>query len=108
MDREGIASYLKINRDTVERAFIHVGSRTPLCRKMQEDVCLPADYTHPHRSVTGIRCRCRVRIYLPDEACDVPVVDCSELPTNPGPAVTSAAQTIAAEVIRTDRLSVPL
>jgi hypothetical protein len=41
-------------------------------------VHLATDYIHPI-SRGG---RCRVRVYLPDEELDAPVVVCSELPTN--------------------------
>jgi hypothetical protein len=57
---------------------------------------LASDYIHP----TPYRGRCRVRIYVPDDASDAPVVICSEVPNNPGQSVTGAAERIAAEVIR--------
>jgi hypothetical protein len=38
------------------------------------------DYIHP----TPRGGRCRVRIYLPEEEQDAPVVTCSELPNNGG------------------------
>ena len=63
---------------------------------------LAADYLHPFESVSGIRSRCRIRVYLPEqehEEHDAPVVVCSELPENPGIPVTGAAEHIAAEVI---------
>ena len=65
---------------------------------------LAADYLHPFESVSGIRSRCRIRVYLPEqehEEHDAPVVVCSELPENPGIPVTGAAEHIAAEVIMT-------
>jgi hypothetical protein len=52
--------------------------------------------------------RCRVRIYLPEEEQDAPVVICSELPNNGGTSVTYAAEQLAAEVIRSHRLPTPL
>jgi hypothetical protein len=52
--------------------------------------------------------RCRVRIYLPEEEQDAPVVICSELPNNGGTSVTYAAQQLAAEVIRSHELPTPL
>jgi len=55
---------------------------------------LAADYLHPFESVSGIRSRCRIRVYLPEqehEEHDAPVVVCSELPENPGIPVTGAA-----------------
>ncbi len=48
---------------------------------------------------------CRVRIYLPDDERDAPVVICSELPNNEGSSVTYSSHQIAAEVIRYHRLS---
>ena len=35
---------------------------------------------------------CRVRVYVPEENEDAPVVLCSELPTNTGLSVTEAAE----------------
>ncbi|MDP9458595.1 MAG: hypothetical protein M3Q49_06425 [Actinomycetota bacterium] len=65
---------------------------------------LVADYTHP----TPHQGRCRVRIYLPEEERDAPVVVCSELPDNRGMSVTNAAERIAAEVIKRHGLAVPV
>jgi hypothetical protein len=52
--------------------------------------------------------KCRVRIYLPEEEQDAPVVICSELPNNGGTSVTYAAERLAAEVIRSHRSRTPL
>jgi hypothetical protein len=60
---------------------------------------LAADYVHPFESPSGIRSRCRIRVYLPAQGQDGAVVICSELPENPGIPVTGAAENIAAEVI---------
>jgi hypothetical protein len=65
---------------------------------------LATDYIHP----TPRAGRCRVRIYLPDEDQDAPVVICSELPTNEGASVTNIAEQLAAEVIRYHRLPAPV
>src|SRR5918999_602643 len=65
---------------------------------------LAADYIHP----TPQGGRCRVRIYVPEEGRDAPVVLCTELPNNPGTSVTNAAEQIAAEVISGHRLPTPL
>lgn len=65
---------------------------------------LATDYIHP----TPRGGRCRVRIYLPDEDQDTPVVICSELPTNEGASVTNIAEQLAAEVIRYHRLPAPV
>ena len=63
-----------------------------------------SDYIHP----TPRGGRCRVRIYLPEEEQDAPVVICSELPNNGGTSVTYAAEQLAAEVISSHRLPTPL
>jgi hypothetical protein len=59
-------------------------------------VHLATDYIHP----TPRGGRCRVRVWLPEDERDVPVVVCTELPTNEGPSITYAAEQLAAEVIR--------
>jgi hypothetical protein len=50
----------------------------------------------------------RTHIYLPEGAQDAPVVICSELPNNGGTSITYAAEQLAAEVIRSNRLPTPL
>jgi hypothetical protein len=65
---------------------------------------LATDYIHP----TPRGGRCRVRIYLPEEEIDAPLVVCSELPTNEGASITYAAEQLAAEVIRYHRLPAPV
>jgi hypothetical protein len=65
---------------------------------------LATDYIHP----TPRGGRCRVRVYLPEEDQDAPVVICSELPTNEGASVTNIAEQLAAEVIRYHRLHAPV
>jgi predicted acyl esterase len=52
--------------------------------------------------------RFRIRIFLPEEEQNAPVVICSELPNNRGTSVTYAAEQLAAEVIRSYRLPTPL
>src|SRR3712207_8217287 len=54
-----------------------------------------SDYIHP----TPRGGRCRVRVYLPEDKRDAPVVICSELPNNDGSSITYSAHQIAAEVI---------
>ena len=49
-----------------------------------------------------------MRVYLPEEEHDAPVVICSELPNNAGSSVTYAAEQLAAEMIRSHRLPTPL
>lgn len=65
---------------------------------------LASDYIHP----TPRGGKCRVRIYLPEEDQDAPVVICSELPNNEGTSITYAAEQLAAEVIHSHRLPTPL
>jgi hypothetical protein len=66
-------------------------------------VHLVSDYIHP----TPRGGRCRIRLYLPEEERDAPVVICSELSSNEGSSVTYSAHQIAAEVIRCHKLHVP-
>ena len=54
---------------------------------------LVSDYVHP----TPRGGRCRIRIY--EEAGELPVVLCTELPDNEGTSITNAAEQIAAEVL---------
>ena len=54
------------------------------------------------------RACCRVRIYLPDDAREAPVVICSELPNNQGGSITNSAEMIAAGVIQANELPTPL
>jgi hypothetical protein len=63
-----------------------------------------SDYMHP----TPRGGKCRIRIYLPEEERDAPVVICSEPPNNVGMSVTYAAEQLAAQVIRSHRLPTPL
>jgi hypothetical protein len=65
---------------------------------------MASDYIHP----TPRGGRCRMRVYLPEDEQDTPVVVCSELPNNEGSSVTYSAEQIAAEVIRYHRLSAPV
>jgi hypothetical protein len=69
---------------------------------------LASDYIYPYKDAGGRHARCRVRIYLPDDARDAPVVICSELPNNPGGSITNSAEVIAAGVIRANELPTPL
>jgi hypothetical protein len=64
---------------------------------------LASDYIHP----TPRGGRCRIRIYLPEEDHDAPVVICSELRNNDGSSVTYSAQQLAAEVIRYNEFALP-
>jgi hypothetical protein len=69
---------------------------------------LASDYTYPYKDTGGRPAHCRVRIYLPDDMRDAPVVVCSELPNNPGGSITNSAEVIAAGVIRANELPTPL
>jgi hypothetical protein len=60
-------------------------------------VHLTTDYIHP--APRGGRCR--VRVWLPNEERDAPVVVCSELPTNEGTSVTNAAEQLAVRLAAT-------
>jgi hypothetical protein len=65
---------------------------------------LSSDYIHP----TPRGGRCRIRVYLPEEEQDAPVVICWEVPNNEGTSVTNAAEQIAAEVMCGHRLPTSL
>jgi hypothetical protein len=69
---------------------------------------LASDYIHSYKDAGGSAARCRVRIYLPDNVRDTPVVICSELPNNPGGSITNSVEAIAAGVIQANELSTPL
>jgi hypothetical protein len=71
-------------------------------------VHLIRDYIHPYKDAGGRPAHCRVRIYLPDDLRDAPVVICSELPNNPGGSITDSAEKIAAGVVRANELPTPL
>ena len=69
---------------------------------------LASDYIRPYKDAGGRPARCRVRIYLPDDDLDAPVVVCSEVPNNPGGSITNSAEVIAAGVIQANELPTPL
>ena len=69
---------------------------------------LASDHIHRYKDAGGRTARCRVRIYLPDDVPDAPVVICSELPNNPGGSITNSAAVIAAGVIQANELRTPL
>jgi hypothetical protein len=83
----------------------NVPPRVSLCRSNAD---APSQRLHPYRSAGGRQAQCRVRIYLPDDMRDAPVVICSELPNNPGVSITNSAEVIAAGVIRSNELPTPL
>ena len=69
---------------------------------------LTSDYIHPYKDAGGHPAHCRVRIYLPDDVRDTPVVICSELSNNPGGSIANSAEVIAAGVIQANELPTPL
>ena len=69
---------------------------------------LASDYIHPYKDAGGRPAHCRVRIYLPEDVRDAPVVICSEVPNNPGGSITDSAEVIVAGVIRSNELPTPL
>jgi hypothetical protein len=71
-------------------------------------VHLASDYIHPYKDAGGAPAHCRVRIYLPDDMRDTPVVICSELPNNPGGSITNSAEVVAEGVIWANELPTPL
>jgi hypothetical protein len=71
-------------------------------------VHLASDYIHPYKDAGGRPAHCRVRIYLPEDMRDTPVVICSEIPNNPGGSITNSAVVIAAGVIRANELPTPV
>jgi hypothetical protein len=71
-------------------------------------VHLTSDYIHPYKDAGGRPAHCRVRIYLPEDMRDAPVVICSEVFNNPGESITNSSEAIAAAVIRANELPTPL
>ena len=69
---------------------------------------LTSDYIHPYKDARGRPAHCRVRIYVPEDMCDAPVVICSEVPNNPGESIIYSSEAIAAAVIRANELPTPL
>ena len=69
---------------------------------------LASDYIHPYMGAGRHPSHCQVRIYLPDDVLNAPVVVCSELPNNPGGSITNSAETIAAGVILASERITPL
>ena len=61
---------------------VAVGEATDL-PLLREPMHLASDYIHPYKDAGGRPSHCHVRIYLPDDIRDAPVVVCSELPNNP-------------------------
>ena len=86
---------------------VAVGETTDL-QPLREPMHLASDYIHLYKDAGGRLARCRVRIYLPDDMRDGPVVVCSELPNNPGGSITNSAEVIAAAVIQANELPTPL
>jgi hypothetical protein len=104
---EGLEGSQGVVRTEVTRA----GCIAPLCMYPcagATSMHLASDYSHPYKDAGGRPGSCRVRIYLPDEVRDAPVVICSELPNNPGGSITNSVEAIAAGVIRANELPTPV
>ncbi len=84
-----------------------IALRVSFCRG-NTTMHLASDYIHPYKSAGGRPARCRVRIYLPEDVRDAPVVVCSEVSNNPGGSITNSAEVIAAGVIQANKLPAPL
>jgi hypothetical protein len=84
-----------------------IAPRVSLCRNAMP-MHLASDYIYPYKDAGGSPARCRIRIYLPDDDLDAPIVICSELPNNPGGSITNSAEAITAGVIRANELPTPL
>ena len=69
---------------------------------------LSSAYIHTYKDAGGRPSHCRIRIYLPDDVLDAPVIVCSEVPNNLGGSITNSAETIAAGVIQANELPTPL
>ncbi len=69
---------------------------------------LASDYIRPYKDAGERPSHCRVRIYLPDDVLDAPVIVCSEVPNNPGGSTTNSTEVIAAGVILANELLIPL
>ena len=69
---------------------------------------LASDHIHPYEDAGGRPAHWRVRIYLPDDLRDAPVVICSGVPNNPGGSITNSVEAIAAGVIQANKLPAPL
>ncbi len=85
-----------------------VSDRTACILVLEQYTDAPGKRLHPYKDAGGRSAHCRVRIYLPEDVRDAPVVICSELPNNPGGSITNSAEVIAAGVIRANELTIPL
>jgi len=84
------------------------GASTTDLATEEVSIHLANDYIHPYKDAGGRPSCCRVRIDLPDDVRDAPVVVCSELPNDPRGSITNSAEVIAAGVIRANELPIPL
>src|SRR5215203_3493818 len=84
------------------------GASTTDLATEEVSIHLANDYIHPYKDAGGRPSCCRVRIDLPDDVRDAPVVVCLELPNDPGGSITNSAEVIAAGVIRANELPIPL
>jgi len=69
---------------------------------------LASDYIYPYKDAGGRPSHCRVRVYLPEDVLDAPMVVRSEVPNNPGGSITNSAETRVAGVILASELITPL
>jgi hypothetical protein len=69
---------------------------------------LISNYIHPYQSEVGFPSQCQVRVYVPNDEEDSPVVICSETHNTPSLLATKPINRIAAEVIRYHKLERPV
>jgi hypothetical protein len=101
---------LKDSRESFPRKGVPGWIAPPEISSYRTDTSLhiASDCIHPYKEAGGRPARCRVRIYLPEDVHDAPVVICSELPNNPGGSITNSVEMIAAGVIQNNKLPTPL
>jgi hypothetical protein len=104
-DGEGCLSHLASVQDAVSAVADDVRCAESSARRhdLKVRVRIGSEWIEP----SG-KARCRVRIYLPDDDLDAPVVVCSELLNNPGGSIADSVEVIAAGVIRANELPTPL
>jgi hypothetical protein len=66
--------------------MVEDGDAPQICRQKTHRCTWPATTSIP-KDAGGSRAHCQVRIYLPDDVLDAPVVICSELPNNTGGSI---------------------
>lgn len=64
---------------------------------------------HDYIAPTPAGGHCRIRLYLPEESKDSPIVICTEpAEDNPGMSITNCAEVVAARVIQANGIDVPI